>query len=109
MTYGSNSGISHTGSFKDLGMTVLVSAVNHIIVTGQTPVRGGCINRDTWPLGRLRRNSGIPTIVFLPKGKITTAQLIQPIAHGARPGAGHGLRCACKLSGGDPGRFDLPC
>jgi threonine synthase len=28
--------------------------------------------------------AGIPAIVFLPRGKITTAQLIQPIAHGAR-------------------------
>ena len=28
--------------------------------------------------------AGIPAIVFLPKGKISTAQLIQPIANGAR-------------------------
>jgi len=80
-------GISHTGSFKDLGMTVLVSAVNHIIGLGKTPVRAvACASTgDTSAaLAAYGAAAGIPTIVFLPKGKITTAQLIQPIAHGAR-------------------------
>ena len=80
-------GISHTGSFKDLGMTVLVSAVNHIIARGKTPVRAvACASTgDTSAaLAAYGAAAGIPTIVFLPKGKITTAQLIQPIAHGAR-------------------------
>lgn len=80
-------GVSHTGSFKDLGMTVLVSAVNHIIARRTTPVRAvACASTgDTSAaLAAYGAAAGIPTIVFLPKGKITTAQLIQPIAHGAR-------------------------
>ena len=30
-------GTTHTGSFKDLGMTVLVSQVNHMIKSGKQP------------------------------------------------------------------------
>src|SRR5262245_57254245 len=32
-------GTTHTGSFKDLGMTVLVSVVNHALKTGALSVR----------------------------------------------------------------------
>ncbi|MCX7669961.1 MAG: threonine synthase, partial [Anaerolineae bacterium] len=79
-------GVSHTGSFKDLGMTVLVSAVNQMIADGNSPVRAvACASTgDTSAaLAAYAAAAGIPAIVFLPKGKISTAQLIQPIAHGA--------------------------
>jgi threonine synthase len=80
-------GVSHTGSFKDLGMTVLVSAVNQMMAAGHTPVRAvACASTgDTSAaLAAYAAAAGIPAIVFLPKGKISTAQLIQPIANGAR-------------------------
>ncbi len=80
-------GVSHTGSFKDLGMTVLVSAVNQMMATGDSPVRAvACASTgDTSAaLAAYAAAAGIPAIVFLPAGKISTAQLIQPIAHGAR-------------------------
>jgi threonine synthase len=80
-------GVSHTGSFKDLGMTVLVSAVKAMMASGRTPVRAvACASTgDTSAaLAAYGAAAGIPTIVFLPAGKITTAQLIQPISHGAR-------------------------
>lgn len=80
-------GVSHTGSFKDLGMTVLVSAVKAMMASGATPVRAvACASTgDTSAaLAAYGAAAGIPTIVFLPAGKITTAQLIQPISHGAR-------------------------
>jgi threonine synthase len=80
-------GVSHTGSFKDLGMTVLVSAVNQMMVAGNGPVRAvACASTgDTSAaLAAYAAAAGIPAIVFLPRGKITTAQLIQPIANGAR-------------------------
>jgi len=80
-------GVSHTGSFKDLGMTVLVSAVNQMIAGGASPVRAvACASTgDTSAaLAAYAAAAGIPAIVFLPRGKITTAQLIQPIANGAR-------------------------
>lgn len=79
-------GNSHTGSFKDLGMTVLVSHVNHLIKKG-TPIRAvACASTgDTSAaLAAYCAYAGIPSIVFLPKGKISTAQLIQPISNGSK-------------------------
>lgn len=78
-------GVSHTGSFKDLGMTVLVSVVKQMISDGK-PIRAvACASTgDTSAaLAAYGAAAGIPTIVFLPKGKVSTAQLVQPIAHGA--------------------------
>ncbi|HEY65493.1 MAG TPA: threonine synthase [Caldilineae bacterium] len=78
-------GNSHTGSFKDLGMTVLVSVVRQMIAQGK-PIRAvACASTgDTSAaLAAYGAAAGIPTIVFLPRGKVSTAQLIQPIANGA--------------------------
>ncbi len=78
-------GNSHTGSFKDLGMTVLISVVRQMITEGK-PIRAvACASTgDTSAaLACYGAAAGIPTIVFLPKGKVSTAQLVQPIAHGA--------------------------
>lgn len=78
-------GNSHTGSFKDLGMTVLVSVVRQMIADGK-PIRAvACASTgDTSAaLACYGAAASIPTIVFLPKGKISVAQLVQPIAHGA--------------------------
>jgi len=78
-------GTSHTGSFKDLGMTVLVSVVKQMIADGK-PIRAvACASTgDTSAaLAAYCAAAGIPAIVFLPRGKVSTAQLVQPIAHGA--------------------------
>jgi len=78
-------GNSHTGSFKDLGMTVLVSMVKEMISRGK-PVRAvACASTgDTSAaLAAYAAAAGIPAIVFLPRGKISLAQLIQPVANGA--------------------------
>lgn len=78
-------GNSHTGSFKDLGMTVLVSQVNHMIKKG-IPIKAvGCASTgDTSAaLGAYCAAAGIPSIVFLPADKISLAQLVQPIANGS--------------------------
>ena len=80
-----NCGNSHTGSFKDLGMTVLVSTVKQMIEDGK-PIRAiACASTgDTSAaLAAYCASAGIPAIVLLPKGKVTTAQLVQPIANGA--------------------------
>lgn len=78
-------GNSHTGSFKDLGMTVLVSQVNHMIKKGADIKAVGCASTgDTSAaLGAYCAAAGIPSIVFLPADKISTAQLVQPIANGS--------------------------
>ena len=78
-------GNSHTGSFKDLGMTVLVSAVRHMIRAGR-PVRAiACASTgDTSAaMAAYCAAAGIPGLVLLPKNKVSTAQLVQPLAHGA--------------------------
>lgn len=78
-------GNSHSGSFKDLGMTVLVSQVNQMIADGK-PIRAvACASTgDTSAaLAIYCAKAGIPSIVFLPAGKISTAQLIQPISNGS--------------------------
>jgi threonine synthase len=79
------SGNSHTGSFKDLGMTVLISVVRQMAADGR-PIRAvACASTgDTSAaLAAYAAAAGIPAIVFLPRGKVSTAQLVQPIAHGA--------------------------
>jgi threonine synthase len=79
------SGNSHTGSFKDLGMTVLVSVVRQMMADAK-PIRAvACASTgDTSAaLAAYAAAAGIPAIVFLPQGKVSTAQLVQPIAHGA--------------------------
>ena len=79
-------GNSHTGSFKDLGMTVLVSR--------RPPDDGARARRfarsPAPPPATPRRRSrptaaaaGIPAIVILPRGKVSVAQLLQPLANGA--------------------------
>jgi threonine synthase len=78
-------GVTHTGSFKDLGMTVLVSAVQEMRARG-TPIRAvACASTgDTSAaLSAYCAAAGIPSVVLLPRGKISTAQLVQPIANGA--------------------------
>lgn len=78
-------GNSHTGSFKDLGMTVLVSQVNRMRKRG-VPIRAvACASTgDTSAaLAAYCAAAGIPSIVFLPGGKISVAQLIQPISNGS--------------------------
>lgn len=78
-------GNSHTGSFKDLGMTVLVSVVNQMISEGKNIDAVACASTgDTSAaLAAYCAAAGIPAIVFLPKNKVSTAQLIQPLANGA--------------------------
>jgi len=78
-------GNSHTGSFKDLGMTVLVSMVKEMIARGREIPAVACASTgDTSAaLSAYAAAAGIPAVVFLPRGKISVAQLIQPVANGA--------------------------
>lgn len=79
-------GHTHTGSFKDWGMTVLVSQVNRMRRLGLADVRAiGCASTgDTSAaLAAYAALADIPAVVFLPADKISIAQLVQPIANGA--------------------------
>ncbi len=78
-------GNSHTGSFKDLGMTVLVSVVNQMIKQGKEIKAVACASTgDTSAaLAAYCAYAGIPSIVLLPNNKISTAQLVQPMSNEA--------------------------
>jgi threonine synthase len=78
-------GVTHTGSFKDLGMTVLVSAVKEMRARGAAVRAVACASTgDTSAaLSAYCAAAGIPSVVLLPRGKISTAQLVQPISNGA--------------------------
>ncbi len=78
-------GTSHSGSFKDLGMTVLVSMVKQMIARGQPLQAIACASTgDTSAaLAAYAAAAGIKSVVILPRGKISTAQLVQPLAMGS--------------------------
>ncbi len=78
-------GNSHTGSFKDLGMTVLVSVVKQMIADGGGIRAVACASTgDTSAaLAAYAAAAGIPAIVILPRGRVSPAQLVQPLANGA--------------------------
>jgi threonine synthase len=78
-------GNSHTGSFKDLGLTVLVSMVKQMRAEGVDVPAVACASTgDTSAaLAAYCARAGIPSIVFLPRGKISPSQLVQPVANGA--------------------------
>ena len=78
-------GNTHSGSFKDLGMTVLVSQVKQMISEG-APIRAvACASTgDTSAaLAVYCAAAKIPAVVLLPRGKISTAQLVQPLSNNA--------------------------
>jgi threonine synthase len=78
-------GNSHTGSFKDLGMTVLVSVVRQMIADGARVRAVACASTgDTSAsLAAYAAAAGVPAIVILPRARVSPAQLVQPIANGA--------------------------
>jgi threonine synthase len=79
-------GNEHTGSFKDLGMTVLVSSVKQMIAQG-TEIRAvACASTgDTSAaLAAYCAVAGIPAVVILPRDKVSMPQLVQPLANGAQ-------------------------
>merc|ERR1719482_2196726 len=76
-------GNSHTGSFKDLGMTVLVSQVSKIRKMNANTISAvGCASTgDTSAaFSAYCAAADIPSIVFLPANKISLAQ---PVANNA--------------------------
>ena len=66
-------------------MTVLVSVVKQMIADGAGCARSPAPRPATPPprSRRTRAAAGIPAIVILPRGKVSAAQLVQPLANGA--------------------------
>src|SRR2546428_858453 len=78
-------GNTHSGSFKDLGMTVLVSQVKQMISEGAPIKAVACASTgDTSAaLATYCAAAAIQSIVLLPRGKISVAQLVQRISNDA--------------------------
>lgn len=66
-------------------MTVLVSVVRQMLANGKGIRAVACASTgDTSAaLSAYAAAAGIPAVIFLPRGKVSTAQLVQPIANGA--------------------------
>jgi threonine synthase len=78
-------GVAHTGSFKDLGMTVLVTQVVRMRNRG-APIRAvvcASTGDTSAALAAYAAAAGLPAVILLPRSKVTTAQLVQPLANGA--------------------------
>jgi threonine synthase len=86
-----------TGSFKDLGMTALVTYAQARRRRGERIDALVCASTgDTSAaLAAYGARAGIPVIVLLPAGKVSLAQLVQPLAYGARVVAIDGDFDAC--------------
>src|SRR4029453_5301390 len=77
-------GNSHTGSFKDLGMTVLVSVVKQMVADGRSISAVACASTgDASAALGAAAGAGLPSIVIPPPALVSPAQLVQPLANGA--------------------------
>jgi threonine synthase len=75
-------GHNPTGSFKDVGMTALVSMVQALRRTQPIPAIACASTGDTSAaLAAYAARAGIPAIVFLPADKVSDEQLVQPLSN----------------------------
>ncbi|WP_226980680.1 threonine synthase [Thermomicrobium roseum] len=74
-------GENPTGSFKDRGMTV---AISHARTIGAQAVACASTGNTAASVAAYAALAGLPSVVFLPAGKIAAGKLGQAIAYGAR-------------------------
>lgn len=82
-------GLNPSASFKDRGMACALSYINHLLKKGVLKnVLAICASTgDTSASAALYASyisDGIVSAVLLPKGKVTSQQLAQPLGHGAK-------------------------
>ncbi|MDD5430765.1 MAG: threonine synthase [Candidatus Pacebacteria bacterium] len=73
-------GMTPTGSFKDFGMTVLISVAK---AAGIEAVSCASTGDTSASAAAYAAAAGMKCVVILPRGKVTPAQLAQPLVHGA--------------------------
>ena len=73
-------GMTPTGSFKDFGMTVLVSIAK---AAGIKAIACASTGDTSASAAAYAAAAGMKCVVLLPAGKITPVQLAQPLVHGA--------------------------
>lgn len=74
-------GENPTGSFKDRGMTV---GVSHARWIGASVVACASTGNTSASVACYAAAAGLPSVVFVPEGKIAVAKLAQTIAYGAK-------------------------
>ncbi|MEZ4520272.1 MAG: threonine synthase [Thermomicrobiales bacterium] len=74
-------GENPTGSFKDRGMTV---GVSHARWIGASVVACASTGNTSASVASYASAAGLPSVVFVPEGKISVAKLAQTIAYGAK-------------------------
>lgn len=74
-------GENPTGSFKDRGMTV---GVTQALVEGAKMLACASTGNTSASLASYAAVAGVPAVVFIPEGKISTGKLAQTLAYGAR-------------------------
>ncbi|MEA2467047.1 MAG: threonine synthase, partial [Thermoleophilaceae bacterium] len=74
-------GANPTGSFKDRGMTVAVSAA---LQEGATAVVCASTGNTAASAAAYAARGGLRCLVIVPEGKIATGKLAQALMHGAR-------------------------
>ena len=91
-------GMNPTGSFKDRGMTVAITQAKRI---GAKAVACASTGNTSASLAAYAALAGLPGLVLVPAGKISTGKLAQTLAHGAKTIAVRGnfddcLRCCAR-------------
>lgn len=79
--YGKFEGLNPTGSFKDRGMTVVVSASAH---EGRRAVMCASTGNTSASAAAYAARAGMRCYVLVPEGKIALGKLSQALVHGAR-------------------------
>ena len=74
-------GANPTGSFKDRGMTMALSAA---VASGAKAVVCASTGNTSASAAAYASKAGLQTIVLLPAGRIATGKLAQAIVHGAK-------------------------
>ncbi len=74
-------GENPTGSFKDRGMTV---GVTQALAEGARTLACASTGNTSASLASYAATAGVPAVVFIPEGKISTGKLAQTLAYGAK-------------------------
>ncbi|MFZ2490310.1 MAG: threonine synthase [Thermoanaerobaculia bacterium] len=78
--YFKHEGENPTGSFKDRGMTVAMTQAKRI---GARAVACASTGNTSASLAAYSAQAGIPSVVFVPSGKVASGKLAQTLAYGA--------------------------
>jgi threonine synthase len=80
-TWFKHEGENPTGSFKDRGMT---AGISHACWVGASVVACASTGNTSASVAAYAAAAGMPSVVFIPEGKISGTKLAQTVAYGAR-------------------------